>query len=304
MPGLYEAEVALEDDTPEAREEAFASALDVVVARLSGRRALAEPTLDSLRGAAGRFVQQFTRKNENRLWVAFNGPVLERALREAGLPVWGGDRPALLVWLVVDSGAGRALVGADDPHPARAALEGAAAQRGLPLVWPLLDAADRATVTAADVWGGFSDKINAASRRYGADAVLTARVNQRRAGVLFGRFELQTGSGAHFEQGDARAALSSMGDFLATRLAVTGDTRSLANITISGIRSVDDYARALAFLERVSLIGRVGPVTVVGDTVVFEAELRGDPARVSQALAVRAPFSPESEPGLLLFRMR
>ena len=51
-----------------------------------------------------------------------------------------------------------------------------AEKRGLPLAFPLLDTEDLQSVTFSDIWGGFDERIIAASKRYGANSILIGRV--------------------------------------------------------------------------------------------------------------------------------
>ena len=114
------------------------------------------------------------------------------------MPVWGPERPLTLLWVAVDDGVGgRALLGANETTElgapttpqmtallttVREEIVAAADERGLPIAWPLLDLEDLNAVTFTDVWGGFEDRIVAASTRYRADAVLIGRVRPGLAG--------------------------------------------------------------------------------------------------------------------------
>src|SRR5258706_5789879 len=68
----------------------------------------------------------------------------------------------------------------------RKELLAVADERGLPVTLPLLDVQDLRAVTFADVWGGFEDRVAAASVRYRADALLIGRV---RPGLIGNQIE-------------------------------------------------------------------------------------------------------------------
>src|SRR5258706_15949695 len=68
----------------------------------------------------------------------------------------------------------------------RKELLAVADERGLPVTLPLLDVQDLRAVTFADVWGGFEDRVAAASARYRADALLIGRV---RPGLIGNQIE-------------------------------------------------------------------------------------------------------------------
>ncbi|MGD8734024.1 MAG: DUF2066 domain-containing protein, partial [Gammaproteobacteria bacterium] len=125
VPGLYEAEVAVDKDTQAQRAAAFSEAMGQVLIRVTGRpeAAAMEETAD-LRRAAERYVQQYRLKPDGNLWVAFDSLALDAALAERGLPIWGAERPAVLLVLAVDQGGGaRFVLSSEDEVPDRAAQE-------------------------------------------------------------------------------------------------------------------------------------------------------------------------------------
>jgi hypothetical protein len=303
VPDLYAVEVPLiATDEDDGRESAYALALARVLVRVTGRRDIArDPDAAILLEQAERFVQQYTSRREDALWVAFYGPSLERAASQAGLPVWNHDRPLILVWLAVDPGDGsRALVGADAGQPVREQVEQAASARGLPIIWPLLDSTDRSAATVADVWGGFGDKIAAASARYRADAVLVGRLRGRPGQRLFGTWDLQTGADTQRWRGGVEQGIDEVADFLVARLATTARMSSTASLTVSAIGDVTAYSNTLNYLERLTLIDSVQLLTVSDDTCVFQVELLGDARRLRRAIAVGNVLVSEEDDGVSL----
>ncbi|MEO1575515.1 MAG: DUF2066 domain-containing protein, partial [Pseudomonadota bacterium] len=203
-PELYSAQVVLPElvdgaSDEERRRDAYSRAMAQVLVRVTGQRNVgSRPEAAPLLEAAEQFVQQFTTRpgdaGGETLWVAFDGAAVERAAGSVGLPIWNRDRPATLVWLAVDRGDGtRDLVGADSADPVRLEIERVARERGVPLIWPLLDSSDRAAASAADIWGGFNDKVTSASSRYRADVVVVARLRARPGQAAYGSWDVRTG---------------------------------------------------------------------------------------------------------------
>ena len=86
----------------------FQAAMKTVLVRVTGRRyADEDPALAPLVSNARRYVQQYRAAPDNQLWVAFDGPAIERWLTQNGQPLWGHERPATLVLV---GGANRAAV--------------------------------------------------------------------------------------------------------------------------------------------------------------------------------------------------
>ena len=115
-----------------------------MLVKATGRDSAArDPAVMSRFGDPQALVQQFRRDGSGNLWVQFDAAAIRRGLNAAGLPVWGDDRPATVVWLAYDTGSGErdVLAGGGTDGTAGAALrrdllEGAAA-RAVPVVLPL-----------------------------------------------------------------------------------------------------------------------------------------------------------------------
>ena len=91
------------------------------------------------------------------------------------------------MWLVSPESGGR-ILGAADTNPVMQAMLTAAQQRGIVLVFPQLDAQDKAAVGVADLASFDAGRIRAASARYQPDAVLVG-VMAPAEGQLAGRWE-------------------------------------------------------------------------------------------------------------------
>ena len=261
---LHEVEVAVTSQSPDARAKAFRVALAEVVVRLTGdARAPDAPELAPLMRAPQRFVAEFAYVTPNsepgvpamttgatppsalRLAVRFEGPALQQALRDAGRAVLGRERPRTLLWLVLDEGADRDLVGVDDAD----AFVAAAARLGLPLAFPALDAADRAALRPADVAAQDEAKLGAASARLAAnglaaEAWLGALV-WRAPRTWQGRFTLGVSLDGSVERFEAKAAtldalarqaMERVAAAMATRYAVAGTELLSIELAVEGVK--------------------------------------------------------------------
>jgi len=255
-PGLHEAVVAVVSESADEREAALRRGLSQVLMRLIAqavpdRQARLAPLLDQ----PGNYVQQFSYQRDAdghlQLHLQFDGPSLVRALHAAGLPVWlEADRPRVLVWLVIDRGDERVVVGGGDQPEAQALIRRLAAQFGLPVVLPLLDLEDRRALQPSDLWGGFRGPVLAASARYGTEVVLLGRVVEH-AGGLHTRWLLYTGDLDEEWSGTARAlpellrgGLQSSAQRLAARLSRLPGEQVFHSVLLSvdGVQGVEDYA--------------------------------------------------------------
>ncbi len=111
---LYSADVSVQDRSEEAREAALEDAMRMVLVRVTGSpQAAARSELEPLIERSASFVQayRYMRGNANlRLSVSFDGQAVQEAAAASGVPVWGPERPRLLVWLAIDYGGGQRLI--------------------------------------------------------------------------------------------------------------------------------------------------------------------------------------------------
>lgn len=298
VPTLYTAEVPLDEKADNPRDDAYKAALIAVLARVSGSALAANAAaVDEMFPVPAAYVIQYRPGNGDTLWVAFDGEAVERVLRGAGQTVWGRDRPLTLVWLAVDWGQGeREIVAASEPDRLaqesrsidrnlllRQRLLDIAAERGLPLAFPLLDTVDLQSVTFSDIWGGFDERIVAASKRYEANSVLIGRVQpstsqQDRWTYVFGD-ETRTWTGS------AEAVVAQIADLLAAEFAVGGDSpMERVALNVSGIHDVDAYGSLQKLLAGVNLIEAFRIERVAGDTVSYQVDVRGGAPRLRRAL--------------------
>ncbi|NGX15540.1 DUF2066 domain-containing protein [Wenzhouxiangella sp. XN24] len=283
--GLYEAEAAFEGE----REAGFRAALAQVLVRVTGRRDVVDrPAVEPLLDDAAAYVQQFRQPGPGRLWAAFDGVAVERELARLGLPVWGVERPGTLLWIAVDAGGGeRFVVASGDEVPAESAIRqqvlDAAARRGIPVVFPLMDAEDRSRASFAEVWGGFEDSIRDASARYGVDAVLVGRLSADDLG--YGRWTFYGADGVARWSGDVGASIDRLADRFAARFAVvtTGAAREV-RLAVSGVETIADYGRVSRFLGSLTAVERVGVERVEQDRIVYRIELRGGADALGEAV--------------------
>lgn len=297
VPTLYTAEVPLDEEADDPRADAYALALREVLTRVSGdqlaQNALA---LDELFPDPAAYVIRFRPGTDDTLFVSFDGDAIEQVLRNSGQLVWGADRPLTLVWLAVDWGQGsREIIGADDPE--RSAAQGRsidlnrrlrervlaiAEQRGLPLVFPLLDTTDLQGVTFSDIWGGFDERILDASERYDVNSVLIGRI---RPSPVRENWSYYFSGEERSWNGPPEAVVSQVADLLAAEFAVGGNAPlETVRLGISGVQTVESYGAVQNMLADVGVIERFMIVEVAGDRLGYRVDVRGGAERLRRAL--------------------
>lgn len=285
--GLYQVREPVIGQGAEARAQATQGALDTLVLRLTGDpKAPQNPGLAELRKDPQQIISQFGFEAgpPESLLVEFDPGSTERALRKAGLALWGSNRPAILGWWLNDSAEGSNLVG--DGQANAEALRRAAQHRGLPLRLPLGDLEEQLVATAKNLEGTDPAPLQAASGRYGADALLAVHASEA-DGKWNGTWRLWLGE--QREQGKvegadqaavADAVMLAVSQRLAPRFVVKPGTSGEQLIQVQGMN-----------LERYAELGRVlepfaGRVTEVhGDVMTWKATASSDQLRAQLGLA-------------------
>ena len=311
---LYDVEVPVQSRATSERHNAFQQALITVLIRMTGdRNAAANTEVQTLLKEASRYVQQYRYNERNgdapaySLRIRFDGLALENALNDAGLPVWGKERPAVLVWLAVQQPDNRYWVGEESDGLARTSVEALAYQRGIPVIYPLLDVQDRQQVSIADVLGGFDETIRQASNRYQPDAILVARANASADGfwrvdwhLYFGDQALNWTSDGNQLSSALAVGMHQLADALSARMAVVSNSQQIFQVVlqVDGVRTLEDYARLDAYLADLGQqISAYRPYRLESGKANFLLDLRGNPRDLQRLIGLSATLDREVDQG-------
>lgn len=299
FPNLYTVVVMPDPAAPNRRAASVRAAMMQLLERVTGRTdAGLDPELSHIVEGAENYLNSYGSIDRQRDQVGFISSRVERALTDAGWPVWGSERPMTLLWIAVDNGNGERALLSESFNPSQwspamvelvrsleQALRAAASDRGLPITLPLLDLEDLQQIDFADVWGGFDERVDVASMRYGPDAYLLAQVR-------FGPFGTDI-RWTLVQDGRRRVALSTtveegidwLAEQYAAEFSVLGGNRTL-RLTIDDVESLSDYGRVMSYLESVSLLSRVDVESFEGGRLELRVAARGDEAVVQRVLGL------------------
>ena len=302
--GLYEAEVEVADQGTEVRGSAMRDAMAAVLIKVSGSTSVPqEEVLQEAMADAARYVRQYRYRNDttaastgqNRLllWVSFDSNSIDTLLRRFGFSVWGGARPDTLIWLAVEDGSRRVLVGANDQGLVRELLDAESQRRAIPIRLPLLDLKDQSRVRAVDVWGGFVDNIETASQRYEAPAVLIGKLYRMGKGWT-GRWILRYQGEQHEwrEEGtQVNQVIASGIDGTSDRLAQYYAASNHLGIEqlvlrIEGVASMNDFRRVSDYLHSLHGVQTVTLRRIDANSSSFLLVTEGNLASVLQVIAM------------------
>lgn len=290
--GAYEAEVAVRNQTDGERNGAFGRALAQVLANATGDRGAAQQpgVRDELSKAKAYVASYDYRQDEGfsangspsfqtTLVVRFKRDEVDGLIQMLGLPSWPQPRPKPVLWLGIDDGKGPRLVALGQVNAARAVLD-QAKKRGYALGLPTGSTAEQAAVGA--IWRGDTAAIASLSKRYSPPMQLVGKLQRAASGWVADWIFVDKGkvlSKWQTTHPDARRAMAGGADGAADALfkryakAGSGGPPGRYRVRILGIASADDYLRLAGYLEGVSLVKRVTPVSATPDLLELDLEL-------------------------------
>ena len=296
MRELYDAMVPVADQSPRLREPALRQALEIVMVRVSGMRDFASSTGAPLLDRANALLQGYGYESGTaglQLKARFDPRAIDRSLRELGLPVWGINRLSHQVWIAIrNDGQASAVLDAGGAAARTSALLAVANRRGIPLSFPDLDGTDRQLAKFGSIWDGDFTGIRGAARRYDPDVLVVVRVG-REGDAWLSRFTLLLEDGQE-EQWSQRHGLleqslaegmDELADRQARRFAVQTGTQQEIQIVVTGIGSLEDYARAFDYLSRLNPVRAAFVEEVGAGQVRFRLRVEGDPQLLPRVIA-------------------
>lgn len=311
---MYEIEIPAENQQAETRRAGFSVALQGVLIKVSGNRAIADtPAGKAVLADAPRYVLQyryrFASGGESEhalyLWVEFDRSAIEQALKLQGLSVWDNNRPVTLVWLGVEEGFGRRMLAETDRDIVRQQIEKVAARRGLPLLFPWMDTEDQSKVSFADIRGDFSEQILEASARYAADIVVTAALLRRpNSDVWESQWTIyREGTSSKWDAQGTLAAvvaagIESVGDILASRYSGASrqpGQRQDVILEVSNLQNFRSYSATLHQLRSISQVVSAQPLWVHDDRVRFKLSVQGDLRNLERGIMLGRILLPEEQ---------
>jgi hypothetical protein len=306
---LYHAEVSVEDHGARALDRASRAGLAQVMVKLSGsREVLKAPQIRSALNDSKNLLQQYQylRNDQGELVVLiqYDPELVLQTLADARQPLWPGQRPAVLVWMVVDSGGERTFASGPTSQALREQLEQAFSLRGIPVNFPLYDLQDNLNLDIHDLWQLESLSIYQASQRYDAEHILVARLT-RDANLdwmgdwLYLEGGEQQGDSLYGASDSTVAAVGAelAGESMALRYALlpTGDSGEGLYVQIDGIYDYSDYRRVLSHLQNLELVDEARLAFLQGESGVFRLRAQVREQQLKQIIEQQGKLTPQME---------
>jgi hypothetical protein len=313
---LYVESVPVADQQTIARNEAASIGMAPVLIRVSGSSAvLLNSDIQEAIKKASRYLSKFSyqetplqpvesSEGEEQLpyslELQFRKPAILDLLRASNEPIWAENRPATLVWLVIDDIAGRRLPTDDDETELKQIVETRAARRGLPLVWPVYDLQEQATVSVDSLWAADAKAIGLASQRYDSSVTLLGRL----LGTSDGKWRVawEYNFNGEFTYSDSECEIlddciagpiDAVAELLSSRYAlVSTDQGNVAKVKVAGVSSFEDYGTLLFYFKDLIAVSDVAMNSIKGDVFEFTLDLTANRERLVELISLNKRLVP------------
>ncbi len=317
---LYQSQLAVANQEEQERQRVSPDILRQVLLKVVGDRSVLDAAnLTPILSKVGTLTQQsqyrrlteiaddLTQPDKLALLLTFNEYGVNQALTNNGLPIWSKSRPDVMVWLAIDNGQSRRILSADDDDRIfTQTIEQAASRRGLPILLPIMDLQDQSQVSVDDIWAGLSAPIQQASKRYGAQIMLLARVTALAGDdVKIAWQSIINGATEQWQsKGDTSTSVQAGVDEFTDRLArnfiqvVTSQNYNMTSaLEINNVKNYADYSRTMAYLANLQYVSDLQMVTLEDDKLAVTLQINGDKSVFSRTLAIEHVIQAEGDDG-------
>jgi hypothetical protein len=234
--------------------------------------------------------------------VDFSATLINELLLEAKIPVWDSNRPSVLVWMTLQDEAGeRSLLSSETNPEIISLIRDFADERGLPIIFPVLDFEDRRNVTEDAIWSLDEAVIRQASERYGADSIMSGRLHFTAGGDLVGVwqfiFQDQTLMFDGVDQ-ELKSYLNAPLDKITTQLAsyfaIVPETSDfeIVQLRIDGVGNLQAYSSLVTYVNGLGLVESVTTTALDGERLDLSLSLLGDPNQLAELIALDRDLLP------------
>jgi hypothetical protein len=315
--GLYKYRVAVANESDAERDRAFEEAFRAVILKVTGAiRWLDHPGIEEAIEGAQSYVESISYASESPgqndnflssadqryIEVSFADSLVQELLAELDVPVWNSNRPSVLVWMVLQNNLGQREVLTTETNPQIITyMQSFAEDRGIPIIFPVLDFQDRQNLSENDIWGFDERKIIEASARYGADSILSGRLHYTAGGDLVGLWQFIFQGEANIFDGfdeNLEAYLHAPLDRVTNQLAnyfgiiPAAGAQQTVRLTVEGIQDFNTYSLLINYLASLGLVNNVSPVLLDGERLELELVLVGDSAQLFEIIALDRDLLP------------
>ncbi|WP_448548608.1 DUF2066 domain-containing protein [Thalassotalea fusca] len=313
---LYLAKVAVTSQSQNARDQAIKEAFKTVLVKVGGKPSiLNEPFIKRSLAQYKQFLVAYRYEkttNQLDLVVTFDEQKVNDLFMQGEIPIWGSLRPQVVVWLLFEEGLERKVMADNEAHVIIDTVKTFSANRGLPMVMPLMDLTDSQQISMPDLWGRFYSPIYYASQRYQAENIVVVRIVDetshnpaasdslltceplcKKSYQLDWQFIMEEGAETVGNQYQGSAlpvlmeqALSDLTEVIYQDYAINVSAEQTLLVDIVDANSLTETKKVSEYLANLSVVQSVTLVNVAERVRQFELKLRGTKAAFIASLAL------------------
>ncbi|MGS0689123.1 DUF2066 domain-containing protein [Shewanella sp. 30m-9] len=303
---LDEGVVPIDSRSTALRSQGIKQAFEEVILKNSGTQsALSNEAIKKQLGNASSLMTQYGYFEDNGelfLKVNFDHKRIIALLREAGLPVWGKQRPLTLVWLVINEHGEREIISDASSNVSRQVFDRESATRGAPVLFPLMDLDDSMKVGVNDIRGNFSDNVADASLRYQSNYFIMAAIEPQGSTYryqmsLYPRKKAaqslqltavinKSGEAATIDEAVAAMVAATSEYYVGQYAIADSGEQKTTKISFADISDMKQLVAIERYLDQLSAIKSASISRIEGQTIEFNLRLFGNEADLHRLMAL------------------
>lgn len=286
LDNLYMVELTAIDQTEVTRQELFLQAFQQILAKLTGEATTFALIQDKYRQVPiDKYVTSFTYINTGtdnvQLKIIFNEEMINNLLYKAKISYLGKERPIILTILLRKQNNDYALINDSYKENLISQLEQVAAQHAIPLVFPLLDLAEREQLVKMEFGDKLSPLLQEIALKYNAEHILIGKLTADATGWQ-GQWNIFANHTAIWQSTASTIVelyaklMMLLREYLSNNNPIVLDPRvsdidaiDEIYIQVSGINNIENYAKVLTYLRGLAIANEVKVLKVTQDFVVF-----------------------------------
>jgi len=295
---LYQTEVAVNSQSDDERARAVKEGLNHVLVKLTGNAQVdANKIIKAALEKADYYVQEYSYSTPDvssyqySLVITYDANDVNSLLKKSGLSYWGGERPSLLVWLLVSQKGQSEIISNESVGETLPQMKQLGVQYGLPLIFPMMDVADMSQVSPDEINAMNVSLLEEAGKRYAPQGLLIGRIKEQDKQWLSDwqliiakstwNFKM-TGQSAHIIITDV---LKNINQILAKQNASKKNDEPLIwlQLEITHVARPEDLSLLMQSLKQLSLVQQIKLSQVVGDRIDLAIEIRGSSSSFLQS---------------------
>jgi hypothetical protein len=295
---LYQTEVAVSSQSDDERVRAVKEGLTHVLVKLTGNAQIdANKTIKAALEKADYYVQEYSYSTPDvssyhySLVITYDTNDVNNLLKKAGFTYWGGERPSLLVWLLVDQEGQTEIISNESMGEILPQIKQLGVQYGLPLIFPMMDVADMSQVSSDAINTMNISLLEEAAKRYAPQGLLIGRIKQRDKQWLSDWQLIIAKSTWNFKMTGQSAnsivtdVLKNINQILAKQNTVKKNDEPLIwlQLEITHVLKPEDLNSLMQSLKQLNLVQQVKLSQIVGDRIDLAIEIRGSSSSFLQS---------------------